>query len=277
VEPFVVSALLAFGGVSALVEFVGELYPHTLRTPGLISLATIAACIVWAVWRNLPMKEISHHFHHPGTAVRICVGDLFEQDAHLVVGFSDTFDTALAGARLINPASVQGQLLQRVYGGDAATLDREIAAALHGLQPALMERRGAKPVGKLKRYPIGTVAVLGSKPRLMFAVAYSTMGPDGTAGSSADLLWQGLGGLWDAVYSHAERGPVAMPLVGSGLARVDSLDREALIRLILISYIAASRSRMVSSELRIVIRPAEAGTVNLREVRAFLRSLDTSG
>jgi len=276
-EPFAASALLAFGGVSALVQFVGQLYPYTLRAPGLISLAAVAVCVAWAVWRNRPVKEIAHRFYHPATAVRVCVGDLFEQDAHLVVGFSDTFDTALAGPRVISPVSMQGQLLERVYGGDAATLDRELVAALHGRQPILMERRGSKPVGKLKRYPIGTVAVLGTKSRLLFAVAYSSMGSDGTASSSADLLWRGLNGLWDAVYSHAERGPVAMPLIGSGLARVDSLDREALIRLILLSYLAASRSRVVSRELRIVVRPVDAAAVNLRELRAFLRSLDTAG
>ena len=186
-----------------------------------------------------------------------------------------TPDAAFLQQGSFNPESVQGQLLQRVYGWDATALDREISAALHARQPTLMERRSTKPVGKLKRYPIGTVAVLGTKSRLLFAVAYSAMGSDGTAGSSADLLWQGLNGLWDAVYHHAERGPVAMPLIGSGLARVDALDREALIRLILISYLAASRSRVVSRELRIVIRPAEARAVNLREVRAYLRSLDT--
>ena len=277
VQPFVLSALLAFGVVSALVEFVGALYPPTLRRPGLIAAATVVLCCAWAAWRSMPVRAVFHRFQHSNMAVRILVGDLFEQDAHLVVGFSDTFDTAVDGARVINPASVQGQLLQRVYGGDVAALDREITSALHGMQPMLVERRGAKPAGKLKRYPIGTVAVLGPKSRLLFAVAYSNMGRGGTAASNADLLWRGLSGLWDAVYSHAERGPVAMPLVGSGLARVDSLDQETLIRLILISYVAASRSRLVSHELRIVVRPAEARMLNLREIRAFLRSLDASG
>lgn len=277
VQPFVLSVLLAFGVVSALVEFIGALYPPTLRRPGLIASGTVVVCVAWAVWRSRPVGEVFHRFQRPNMAVRILVGDLFEQDAHLVVGFSDTFDTAVAGRRLINSASVQGQLLQRFYGGDVAALDREIALALHGLQPTLIERRGAKPAGKLKRYPIGTVAVLGPKSRLLFAVAYSNMGPDGTAASSADLLWRGLSGLWDAVYSHAERSPVAMPLVGSGLARVESLDLETLIRLILISYVAASRSRLVSHELRIVIRPAEARMLNLREIRAFVRSLDAPG
>jgi Domain of unknown function (DUF6430) len=277
VQPFVLSALLAFGGVSALVEFIGELYPPTLSRPGIISAGTVMLCTGWAAWRNMPISEVSHHFHHPAIAVRILVGDLFEQDAHLVVGFSDTFDTALTGARLISPTSVQGQLLQRVYDGDASTLDREITSALHGLQPTLIERRGSKHAGKLKRYPIGTVAVLGPKSRLLFAVAYSIMGLGGTATSSADLLWRGLNGLWDAVYSHAERGPVAMPLVGSGLARVDSLNQETLIRMIIISYVSASRSRLLSRELRIVVRPEEAGMLNLREIRAFLRSLDTTG
>jgi hypothetical protein len=206
IQPFVLNALLAFGGVSALVEFIGELYPPTLRRPGIIGAGTVVLCLGWAAWRNKPIREVFHHFQHPAITVRILVGDVFEQQAHLVVGFSDTFDTALTGARLISPASVQGQLLQRLYGGDVATLDREITSALHGLQPTLTERRGAKHAGKLKRYPIGTVAVLGPQSRLLFAVAYSSMGLGGTATSSADLLWRGLNGLWEAVYSGPSPG-----------------------------------------------------------------------
>jgi Domain of unknown function (DUF6430) len=116
-QPFVLNALLAFGGVSALVEFIGELYPPTLRRPGIIGAGTVVLCLGWAAWRNKPIREVFHYFQHPAITLRILAEDLFEQQAHLVVGFSDTFDTALTGARLISPASVQGQLLQRLYSG----------------------------------------------------------------------------------------------------------------------------------------------------------------
>ena len=69
----------------------------------------------------------------PGLGVTLVVrsGDLFEEaDANLVVGFADTFDTATENDMVISRASVQGQLLDRVYGGDRAQLDRALNQAI---------------------------------------------------------------------------------------------------------------------------------------------------
>src|SRR6185437_3325597 len=51
-------------------------------------------------------------------------GDLFDSDdANLVVGFGDTFDTAVDDDAVVSRDSVQGQLLVRVYQGDRRRLD----------------------------------------------------------------------------------------------------------------------------------------------------------
>ena|ERR1700735_2955081 len=73
-------------------------------------------------------------------------------------------------------------------------------------------------------------------------------GSDGRAG-----LWHCFNHLWEAVYRHGQRGALSIPLMGSGLARVDSLDRENLLRLILLSFAAYSRLRLICHDLRIVI------------------------
>jgi hypothetical protein len=61
--------------------------------------------------------------------------------------------------------------------------------------------------------------------------------------------------------------------MGSGLARVDSLDRQNLLHLILLSFVASSRLRISCHELRIVIFPSDAQRVDADSLRDFLQTL----
>ncbi|HXM58719.1 MAG TPA: macro domain-containing protein [Candidatus Dormibacteraeota bacterium] len=219
------------------------------------------------------LMRIQHEYKRPQMAVTIEVGSLFEQDAHVVVGFSDTFDTSTANDRVISSGSVQGQLLEKRYAGNQARLDRELAAALGHVTPPESETRQGKRHGKLHRYPIGTVAVIGQPGRLVFAVAYSRMGNDLVARSSVHDLWLSLDRLWEAIYQHGQRGPVAMPVLGSGLARIDFLDRGSLVKMILLSFVARSRQSLVARELRIVVWPPDLEKIDMLELAAFVRTL----
>ncbi|BCB84100.1 macro domain-containing protein [Phytohabitans suffuscus] len=270
---FLSSFLAAFGLISAVVQFVGQLFPSLISRPGLVTLSAFVLCVGGGLARAYPSGRIRREFKQPEIAVTVVVGDLFQQDGHIVVGFTDTFDTSTTGNRVISRHSVQGQLAERRYGGDRRRLDREISAALSRHTPHEIESRGRKAHGKLRRFRIGTVAVIGKPPRLVFAVAYSRMGNDFVARSSVDDIWMSLGTLWDAIYSHAQHGRVAIPLIGSGLARVDMLERQNLLRMILLSFLARSRQGVVCRELRIVIWPADLELIDMLEVEAFLRTL----
>lgn len=274
-KSFFTDLFAAFGGTSAVLQFIGQWFPGALPHPGALTVAALGVCLIWAAVRAYPNSTVRHTYRNPDMTVVVTVGDLFDQDTHLVVGFSDTFDTATGQDAIVSPASVQGQLVSRLYGGDERSLDRELASALHETAPSSRERRTDKRRGKLKRYPLGTVAVLGARPRLVFAVAYSRMGNDQVARSSVDDLWRSLDRLWDAVQRHGQQEAVAMPLVGSGLARLDFLDHETLLRLTLLSFLARSRERRVCRELRIVLWPADLSKVNLPEAAAFLRTFES--
>jgi hypothetical protein len=272
---FVGSVLVAFGAVSAVIQFVGQLFPHAFSEPGLVTVASLASCLTYGVARAWPKHAVECHFTQPEMYVSIVPGDLFDETGHLVVGFSDTFDTTTRAddGLVVNPASVQGQLLARCYNDDTTRLDADIAAALHATKPVARERRTDKPAGKLERYEMGTVAVLGTRPRLFFGVAYSRIGNDCVAVSSVEDLWFSLNRLWDAVYLHGEHENVAMPLLGAGLSRNDFLDPESLLRLILLSFVTRSRERRICRELRIVLRPEVFRQIDLHEAEAFLGSL----
>lgn len=271
---FTANFLAAAGLISAVVEFVALLYIHAaFPAPVAITVCTALGSLGWATVRTYPRSQIMREFRNPPTTVRIVVGGLFDQETHLVIGFTDTFDTSVAGDRIISGTALQGQLLRRRYGDDQRRLDRELTQALARHTPTDVEERVAKRLGKRTRYPVGTVAVLGTPERHVFAVAYSRMGNDLVPRSSVDDLWRSLSNLWAAVYEHGQRRPLAIPVVGSGAARIDQLDREALLKLILTSFLAHARELPICQDLRIVIRPADMNTVNLLEVAAFLRAL----
>jgi transcriptional regulator with XRE-family HTH domain len=216
---------------------------------------------------------LDYQLSRPDVRLRVMTGDLLDQDTHLAVGFSDTFDTSTADDRIIHSSSLQGQLLQRVFAGDQAELDERLAAALAGISPERTETRHDKPYGKLARYPLGTVAVLGEPRRLVFAVAYGSMGNDLVVRAPVAELWSCYTLLWEAVYRHGQLGALSIPIMGSGLARIDTLDHENILRLILLSFVAYSRLRRVCRELRVVIQPADASRIDPVGLRTFLRTL----
>jgi Domain of unknown function (DUF6430) len=269
------NGLAAFGLLSAVVQLIAAIwdFDRGLRHPWLVLLGIILLSVAWALVRAYPRRQVECRFRHPEMVVTLTVGDLFQQQAHLVVGFSDTFDTDTTDNLVINARSMQGQLLDRVYGGDLARLDRELEAALQHVAVHSEEPPEAKRHGKRGRYPIGTVAVLGPSTRRIFAAAYSRMGNDLIANADLDSLWLSLSRTWTAVRLHGQRQPVAVPIMGSEFARISNLDREHLLKLILLSFVACSRDRPIAPQLIAVIHPSDYERVNLLEVEAFLQAL----
>jgi hypothetical protein len=267
------NSLAALGVLSAGIQFITSFYRAFPPYPAITFSATAAACLAWGFAKAFPRSAYIHRMASADITLSVVVGDLFDQKTHIVVGFSDTFDTSVAGELVIDGSSVQGQLLRRRYGDDQHRLDRELSAALSAVMPVKRESRAEKPHGKLARYPMGTVAVLGTPQRRIFAIAYGRMGNDMVARSPVEDLWYCLNQLWGAIDRKGQRGPVSVPIMGSGLARVDSLGHENLLRLIVLSFVAYSRTKVACHELRIVIRPEDVARIDLIRVREFLRAI----
>ncbi|MFE2429476.1 macro domain-containing protein [Streptomyces sp. NPDC059373] len=262
-----------FGLLSGIAQLYLTFWPDSSLPRGTTLVVITGLVLVGGTLRAWPRNSISREFHNPGFAVSVEVGDLFDQPSHLVIGCNDVFDTDTQDDLLIVRRSVQGQFLHRVYGGDVPRLNAELTAALAGTVPVGVEEPSAKRAGKLARYPIGTVAVIGAPERRYFLPAYSTMQNDLTVSSGVDQLWRGLGELWAAVHLYGRREALAMPILGSDLARVDSMDHGGLIKLILLSFVARSREAIVCNHLTIVVHPKDYCRIDMLELAAFLRTL----
>jgi hypothetical protein len=156
-----------------------------------------------------------------------------------------------------------------VYDGDVERLTAELDQALAAVVPVRVETRESKPVGRLKRYPLGTVATIGSPYRKVHCVAAVRMGGDMAEQSSVDDLWGCLGRLWATI---AEEGPVervAVPIV----ATAPGLGREDLIKMVVLSFVTQSRTRPAARELAVFVRREDASEIDFLETRAFLAAL----
>lgn len=267
---WIVSFLTVLGVLEGAIGLLAAFFPDNIKSGRWLYLLFVAViAIVIATARAWPRNRYSRSFSVPNTRISLVVGDLFDQQGHLVIGMSDTFDTETP--RVISAKSVQGQFAQREYGGDRTRLDADLDSALRPLPISTAESRGSKPLGKLQRYPIGTVAVLGTVQRHYFCVAYTHMSNKLVAQATVEGIWASLACVWREIRDHGQLDMTSIPIVGSGLARLSAqLSNADLVRLIVLSFLAASRERTVSRHLQIVIHPSDAEHLDLRELADIL-------
>lgn len=257
-----------FGLIWLFIEPGGLFLPEWFQWgwPGYLGLAALSLIIALAT--NMPRRAISQSLSSPDSTIEIKIGDLFDEPEHLVIGANDVFDTELG--EVIRPSSVQGQFLTRIYNNDQARFDADIDAALAPLQ-RLRTEEPAKIKGKTWRYPLGTAIVLGTGNQRYFLSAYGFMGNDLRVKSTADAIWNSLSKLWEQVRLKGHGLNVAIPVIGSDLARTN-LPRMALIKLIIISFIAASKKEFIARKLTVVIHPKDLDTVDFSALKDFLES-----
>lgn len=269
---FTVAFLCCLGTLCGVTSLFAAIYPDQLKTQGwpyIVTVALISA--TYAVFISWPRSTYTRYLSTPHTELRFKIGDIFEQAEHLVIGFSDTFDTKTPD--IISRESIQGQFLDRVYLGDVTRLDSHLSEALRAEPKVATETVQAKPKGKRTRFSIGTVAVVGSNERLYFCCAYSRMRNDNVAESSVDELWNSLSKLWVAIRDRGQLEPVSIAVVGSDLARLSSqLSQTDFARLITLSFLTASRQKTVTRRLTIVVHSKNADSVDLEALAEFVRN-----
>ncbi|MFF1613525.1 macro domain-containing protein [Amycolatopsis sp. NPDC058278] len=262
-------ALTVFGVVGGTLQVYNILAPHATYPPivmaALLGLLPLAFGLIHA-W---PRRTLTRRLRHPDVTITVTVGDVLDQDTHVVIGYTDTFDTNVTDHRIIHPTSLQAQFQCRYYP-DTGILDRALARTLEQVPS---RPTPTKYLGKTQRYPIGTIAVLPAGNHLAFCLAYATMDDELLAKATVDDIWSSLTALWDAVHRHAHREPVSIAVIGSQLAKVDALDRGSLIRLIMLSFVARTRTQAVTRHLTVVVHPKDIGMIDMPELAALLSTV----
>lgn len=262
------SFISAFGLLWLLIEPGALFFPQYLNFGWIGYFGLLAVSLAIAIVQSFPRRSVCKTLSSPNSIVEIKIGDLFDERGHLVIGTNDVFDTELG--EVIKPSTVQGQFLTRIYRNDRTMLDTEIQAALQGYQ-AQSTQEFNKPKGKFWRYPIGTTIALGSSDKRYFWTAYGYMGNDLRVQSNADDIWNSLSRLWEEVRRKGHGMDVAIPVIGADLARTN-LPRMALAKLIILSFIVASKKDFVTRKLTLVIYPRDLDNTDFYSLEDFLNS-----
>lgn len=260
--------LQAFGAIALFLGVIATIFPKAPNYGFGEFAVFLGISLLWGCIAIIPGKEISRQLTVPDTKITIKVGDLFQQDAYLVIGMNDVFDTEKGD--IIKATSIQGQFLTKVYNDDRQRLDKDINDALQGIssQPDPQKTRG-----KNNRYPIGTVITLTVGTKKYFCSAYSRMGNDLRAQSDVSKLSTSLEKLWEEIRVKGQGERVAMAVIGSDLARVgNTVSHSNLVKLIVSLFIIASREKWITHELAIIIHPSQLKKVNLVDLNEFLQN-----
>jgi len=261
--------LTAFGALWLILEPAGLFLPDTFKWgwPGYIGL--VAAGAVIAAYRVRPRDKISRALPPTDVTVAIQVGDVLAQSGNIVVGATDTFDTQFDD-EVISRASVQGQLLEKVFAGDRGAFDGLIESTL----PAGVGTHDPdKSFGKRTRYPVGTVAVVRNGSSRYFLPAFTRMSKALPAHveSTIEELELALASVWRTINEAGQREPVHAPIIGSHLARL-GVSRTLLTQLIILTFIAATLKGGPPS-LTVWITPSDRDVVDMVVLDEWLRGL----
>ncbi|MBK7120943.1 MAG: hypothetical protein IPH64_19405 [Comamonadaceae bacterium] len=194
---FLTRSFACLGVLSTALQTNNVINPTVTVFQGtLVLLLVIAISLIGGLIWSWP-RPITQDYSAPKTKISIVKGDMLAETTHLVIGTNDTFDTETP--IIIANGSLQGQALQRLYGGDLKELDSQLAKALAG-KPTVGT---IAKEGKQTQYGIGTIATVKHASRLIFFLAYCEMDAHNTAHSTPDKVWKSLQMLWDEVSKRA--------------------------------------------------------------------------
>ena len=259
------SFLESLGAIWLLARVASQFRPEASEwTPWWI-MASVPT--LWAVWECRPVGFVKHRLKDRDVWIEIRIGDIFKVEGSLVISTNSTFDTSIA-AGLISPNSLQGQFT-RMYYDDESHLDRDLETALEN---EVFEIIDGNRRGKNRRYGMGTVAKIQPRRRTAYMVAIADMNEHGVAAGSLDGVVESLGKLWHYIGERGEMEAVAIPVLGTGRARIQT-EREEMIREIIGSFIAACSEKKFCEKLTIAIATNDQveHEIDLQELGNYLR------
>jgi hypothetical protein len=267
---FATSFAIVFGGFWLFLEPVSLAFPNLIDKNWRLFIGVFLLSAVAAGWRSRPKNRLEFSLSPTDVSIAVEVGDVLDQQGNIVIGSNDVFDTDLAD-EIISAASVQGQLLQNVFGGDLIELDRQISRSLDGIQCV---HDADKVFGKQERYAIGIVAMAKKGEARYFLPAIATMSAHRPPHTSATItgVQTALTEAWQAIGKGGQREAVHAPIVGSHLARL-GLSRTWLVQMMVLSFVAVATKESGSAKLTIWVAEQDAHVVDFATLDDWLRAL----
>ena len=229
--------LIAIGTISA---FIGA-FPwlgvsgYSTKIQIIVSIFILFIGIVYAWFQMCPSKSIQIHINE-SFPLQVEFGDLFEKKGVVVISVNEYFDT-IVDNKIIATDTIHGKFIEQLFKGRISELDKKIEEALNNVKAEDVPNRA---VGKQKRYPLGTYAVITEGENTYILVALTKF----DANNHASIPLSEYGAIIQEIISIAatvaNSRPVYMPLLGSGQGGIQKSAQKIL------SYMISSVQMSVS-------------------------------
>lgn len=273
--PIIGSFLSAFGTISLLIATYESVTNVDVVSPFwcfLLLTATIGIGYFlldgFYISGNLKKRvEILNH----GFDTRIFVefGDLFKKQGWKAVATNDFFDSHV-DEDLVSSKSLHGQTITKFWHDNRADWERQINTSLDRLEC----KKESRNKGNLKRYPIGTTAdaTIGVQ-KFLFVALTTTDSSNNVTTADAESLICAVRGMLAKARALCSYEPLAIPLMGSGLARV-GIKPSVLVHLILAAIHEETRRGKITGQITIVLPHDKENEINLKN---YERSWNANG
>lgn len=230
---------------------------------GLLGLLAAIYIIVW-LFANTSKKATMKI-----NGINVCVktGDLFSENGNLkVIPFNKHFDTKVDDI-IISATSLNGIYINKFFKGEEKELAKRIAS-----NPRLKKVVTAvetPPKGRSRMtYPLGTIHKEGD----FLLLAFSKFNQNNEAYLDDKSLWECLINMWHEIGTTHAGKSIDLPLVGSGITRLQniSIDEQELLELILLSLKVSGLRLNWNISLNIIIHPNNAKHINFFKLSNYL-------
>lgn len=200
-----------------------------------------------------------------GDIIKICFPKKDKGEKIVVIPVNTCFDT-IVGDGVVSAKTIHGQWIKNMnkHGVSTAKLDEIIDQAIidQGLQPTKVYTQKTK--GKLVRFPLGSVLpIAGGNGLTYYLLALSEFDENLNAQCSKEDFVGCIQSLISFYDKNGQGNPAYLPLMGTGLSRVNISQRESLN--IIVNMLKLNRDK-IHGELDIVVYSKEKNVVSIHDV-----------
>ena len=179
-------------------------------------LVNIISIILFFTIRHT--STTSRRIAHNGKRITIKVGNIFSQDGIIIIPVNRCFDT-IVDDQLISSTSIHGQFINKYFSNNLKSLNNIIETALSDNNDYKIS---PKKTGNNKIYSPGTIVQVCIDTSNYYLLSLTKFDNNNCATCSIDDYCLAFEKMLTHIDSFGQNRPVSMPVIGSGLSRVDS-------------------------------------------------------
>lgn len=258
---------VAMGGLFLLFEAYEVLTNNDLQLPFILFIFVSILAGLAYFWidghflAGYLKNEVTISSNSFDTNIVIKYGDYFKQQGWKAVAVGDFFDSQVDDD-LVSSNSLHGRIIKTFWPDDSCGWQEQVHESLKNVSASTVQRA----TGNTKRFPIGTTAcAISNCNKFLFVALGKTNKVDNvTSAGVADLI-HAVRGLLCKARSVCSNEPLIIPLMGSGLARVN-LKNAILVDLILAAIFEETKQGKITGLITIVLPYEKENKINLAAI-----------